>query len=124
MKALYFDGEKGETIRVEEIPRISRPTPRRSARDARRRFDVLDELMEAMLEGHPTEAQIASGAPRHARAEADAVLVGSAYKNKAVQPLLDAVGHYLPSPVDVENVALNLADGEKEVKLTANPPTR
>jgi elongation factor G len=49
------------------------------------------------------------------------VLVGSAYKNKAVQPLLDAVGFYLPSPLDVENVALNLADAEKEVKLSANP---
>jgi len=53
------------------------------------------------------------------------VLVGSAYKNKAVQPLLDAVGHYLPSPLDVENVALNLTDAEKRSEAEREPrPTR
>jgi elongation factor G len=123
MKALYFDGEKGETIRVEEIP------ANLAADAAKKREEMLDavsmfsdELMEAMLEGHPTEAQIREAVRRGTLAlKLTPVLVGSAYKNKAVQPLLDAVGHYLPSPVDVENVALNLTDGEKEVRLTADP---
>ncbi|HEY5999476.1 MAG TPA: elongation factor G, partial [bacterium] len=123
MKALYFDGEKGESIRVEEIP------ARLAADAAKKREEMLDavsmfsdELMEAMLEGAPTPAQIREAVRRGTLAlKLTPVLVGSAYKNKAVQPLLDAVGHYLPSPLDVENVALNLAEAEKEVKLTADP---
>ncbi len=123
MKALYFDGEKGDIIRVEEIP------ANLAADAAKKREEMLDavsmfsdELTEAMLEGSPTEAQIREAVRRGTLAlKLTPVLVGSAYKNKAVQPLLDAVGHYLPSPVEVENVALNLADAEKEVRLTANP---
>jgi elongation factor G len=49
------------------------------------------------------------------------VLVGSAYKNKGVQTLLDAVRDYLPCPTDVENIALDLDNGEAEVKVTNNP---
>ena len=122
MKALYFDGEKGETIRVEEIP------ANLAADAAKKREEMLDavsmfsdELMEALLEGAPTPEQIREAVRRGTLAlKLTPVLVGSAYKNKAVQPLLDAVGHFLPSPHDVENVALDLADGEKEVKLTSD----
>jgi elongation factor G len=47
------------------------------------------------------------------------VLVGSAYKNKGVQPLLDAVVRYLPSPADIQNVALDVDRQEAEVPLKA-----
>ena len=49
------------------------------------------------------------------------VLVGSAYKNKGVQSLLDAVESYLPCPTDVVNMALDLNDGEKEFAVSNNP---
>jgi elongation factor G len=122
MQALYFDGEKGETVRVAEIP------AHLAAEAAKKREEMLDavsmfsdELMEAMLEGAPTEAQIREAVRRGTLAlKLTPVLVGSAYKNKAVQPLLDAVGYYLPSPLDVENVALDLANAEKQVTLSAN----
>ena len=49
------------------------------------------------------------------------VIVGSAYKNKGVQLLLDAVGDYLPNPAESDNVALDLLDNEAEVKLSSDP---
>jgi len=122
MKAMYFDGANGEDIRVEEIP------ANLAADAAKKREEMLDavsmfsdELMEAMLEGHPTVEQIRDAVRRGTLAlKLTPVLVGSAYKNKAVQPLLDAVGYFLPNPVEVTNVALDLSDAEKEVKLSAD----
>jgi len=123
MKALYFDGDNGEDVRIEAIPA-------HLAADAARKREVLldavsmfsDDLMEAMLEGHPTEGQIREAVRLGTLAlKLTPVLVGSAYKNKAVQPLLDAVGYYLPNPMQSNNVALNLLDNETEVKLSANP---
>src|SRR5262249_31602736 len=48
------------------------------------------------------------------------VFLGSAYKNKAVQPLLDAVTRYLPSPAEVVNEALDISKGEEKVTLNTN----
>ncbi|MCL2481747.1 MAG: elongation factor G, partial [Spirochaetaceae bacterium] len=49
------------------------------------------------------------------------VFIGSAYKNKGVQLLLDAVVKYLPTPIDVDNFALDLDDNEKEITLQSDP---
>jgi len=75
-----------------------------------------DDAMEAYLEGNePDEdtlrACIRAGAVSRAFVP---VLLGSAFKNKGVQPLLDAVVHYLPSPMDVDNVKGVKMDGETE----------
>ena len=119
MKAHYFDGPNGETRRVEEIP----DSVRQQAEEKRgEMLDAVsmysDELMEAVLEDKVTP-QLVHEAVRKGTISLDLtpVFLGSAYKNKAVQPLLDAVTRYLPSPAEVVNDALDLSKGEEKVTL-------
>jgi elongation factor G len=123
MKALYFDGPNGETVRTEEIPAHLRE-PAREARetlvDAASMFS--DDLMEAALEDAVTPALLSAAVRKGVQTrEITPVFMGSAYKNKAVQPLLDAVNRYLPCPMDVQNEALNTEKDETSVTLSNNP---
>ena len=122
LKALYFDGRDGETVRVEEIPAELRDeawTRREEMLDAVSMFS--DGLTEAILENKVTEdlihAAVRSGTIAR---KLTPVFVGSAYKNKGVQPLLDGVVRYLPNPSDVKNVARDLDEGDKEIVLKAD----
>jgi elongation factor G len=123
MKALYFDGENGEDIRTEDIPASlqDEAAERREALiDKATLFS--DELMEAVLEEKEVPAELLWSALRSGvlAREITPVLMGSAYKNKGVQPLLDAVNSLLPTPLDVENHALDMKSDEKEVVLTGD----
>ena len=123
MKALYFDGPNGETVRTEEIP-AHLQQPAREARetlvDAASMFS--DDLMEAALEDAVTPALLAAAVRKGVQTrEITPVFMGSAYKNKAVQPLLDAVNRYLPCPMDVQNEALNTEKDETPVTLSNDP---
>jgi elongation factor G len=123
MKAYYFDGNNGEIRRTEEIPehlRAEATAKRAEMLDAVSMFS--DELMEAVLEERPTPEMIRTAVRKGTLLlELTPVFIGSAYKNKGVQPLLDAVTHYLPDPTEVENVALDLAKDEAKVVLQADP---
>ncbi|MEK6194602.1 MAG: elongation factor G [Deltaproteobacteria bacterium] len=122
MQALYFDGDNGEDIRVEEIPEPlleEAETLREALIDAASMYS--DDLMEAALEGEVTselllEALRAGTLSR----EITPVFMGSAYKNKGVQPLLDAVTNLLPCPADIENQALDMNADEATVILASN----
>jgi len=120
MKAVYFDGENGDKIREEEIPAQYQEEcdiKREEMLDAVSMFS--DELMEAVLEGTPTEEMIMAAIRKGTLAlELTPVMMGTAYKNKGVQLLLDAVISYLPCPTDVENFALDLDHEEAEVKVS------
>ncbi|MBU0486179.1 MAG: elongation factor G [Proteobacteria bacterium] len=122
MKAIYFEGENGEIIREEEIPAnlsAAAEAAREELLDAASMFS--EELMEAALEGTPTPEMIMKAIRQGTLSlELTPVMVGSAYKNKGVQALLDAVNNYLPCPTDVENLALDLDKGEAEVVVTNN----
>jgi elongation factor G len=123
MKALYFEGENGETVRVENIPDafLSEAEQKREELiDAAAMYS--DELTEAALEDRVT-AELIMAALRTATLKRDLtpVFMGSAYKNKGVQPLLDAVTCLLPCPADVENEALELDNAEKAVILSHDP---
>jgi len=122
MKALYFDGANGEIRRVEDIPQALLPEAqkrRQEMLDAASLFS--DELLEAALDGSETPEMIHAAVRRGVISlQLCPVFMGSAYKNKAVQPLLDAVTHYLPSPTDVVNEALDLSKNEEKFTLTTD----
>ncbi|TCC53946.1 elongation factor G [Kribbella capetownensis] len=106
MRALTWRGETkmGEDYTVEEIP-ASHTEIAAEWRD--KLIETLaeadDDIMEMYLEGEaPTEEQIVAGIRRATIAsKLTPVLTGTAFKNKGVQPLLDAINAFLPSPLDV-----------------------
>ncbi|MBN1540822.1 elongation factor G [candidate division KSB1 bacterium] len=122
-KALYFEGDFGEKIRVQEIPAELMDI-------ALEKRDLLidkasmfsDALAEAYLEDRVTEELVADAVRRGTLAlELTPVFIGSAFKNKGVQPLLDAVIRYMPTPADINNIALDLDNNEKEVPIAVDP---
>jgi elongation factor G len=123
MKALYFQGSFGEDVKIAEIPPQlldEALTKREKLLDAASIFS--DDLTEAILEDEVTEELIHEAIRRGTiLRQLTAVFIGSAYKNIGVQPVLDAVVNYLPSPTDVKNSALDLDNKEKEVLLSSNP---
>ncbi len=120
MRALTWRGDpqKGEDYTIEDIP----ATHADAAREGRDRlFETLaeadDEIMELYLEGdQPTEDQLKAAIRRATIAsKLTPVLCGTAFKNKGVQPLLDAVVDYLPSPLDVGAVTGHSLKSEDEL---------
>ena len=127
MKAIYFDGDGGVDLRYAEIPSHlieEAEKYREELIDSASMFS--DELAEAYLEGEVTNEMIMAAVRAGCIAEQLVpVFVGSAYKNKGVQILLDGVERYLPNPSEVKNIALDLDKDEDEVVLKAedNAPT-
>ena len=117
MRALTWRGEtqKGEDYAVEEIPADLAD----SAAEWRDKLietlaDVDDAVMEKYLEGEELSEEEIKAAIRRATiaSKANPVLCGSAFKNKGVQPMLDAVVDFLPSPLDIPAIEGTATDGE------------
>ena len=125
MKALYFDGGDDGISRVDkEIPSelmAEAEEKREEMIDALSMFS--DELAELFLEGEDIPEELIHEAVRKGTLSREfvPVFLGSAYKNKGVQPLLDAVNNYLPAPRDIENIALDLDNNEEEIILKSDP---
>ena len=128
MKAVIYDDALGTEFHVADIP----PQLEEEAELARSEMlealsDHSDEMMELFLEGHDIPLELLEQTVRKATISLDIVPVvcGSAFKNKGVQPLLDAVVAYLPSPLDLPPVtAVNpdKAEDEIEVHPSADEP--
>ncbi len=123
MKAVYFRGDNGEVIEEGEIPAElvdEAEAKRADLLDAVSLFS--DELLEAALEDRATPELIHEAIRRGTLSlDFTPVLIGSAYKNKGVQKLMDAVNHYLPSPTDVPIEAVDLDQDAAPVMLSSDP---
>jgi elongation factor G len=123
MEALYFEGEQGTEIRSAPIPqdlKARAEAGREELLDAVSMFS--DELAELYLAGAEIPPAVVHAAIRRGTLEEKfvPVMVGSAYKNKGIQTLLDGVNYYLPNPAEVKNYALNLDKGEEKTELAAD----
>jgi len=124
MKAFYFDGDNGEHIREEAVPAELMDECKKYRENliaAVGEFD--EEVGMKYLEGQDVTVEELRRAIRTATLSLNftPVMTGSAYKNKGVQLLLDAVTYYLPNPHERENIALDQNNNEEKVVLKSDP---
>jgi elongation factor G len=123
-KAIYFDGDNGEDIRYEPVPADMVEATERARQGLLEALSMVsDEIMELLLEEEDVPLDLIHKTIREGTIAQQLcpVMVGSAYRNKGVQPLLDAVCRYLPSPLDREIFAKDNNNGMAEVPLSADP---
>jgi len=123
MVAIYFEGPNGDEVK-------SGPVPPDLIEEAKKKREEMldnlsmfsDELTEAILEETINEAIIRKVIREETISrKITPVFLGSAYKNIGVQTLLDGINSYLPAPVEVKNIALDMNNNEKEICLESNP---
>jgi len=124
MKALYFDeAEDGKVVEAREIPNDLREEAE-LAREAMLETlsEFSDELLEAALEGD-VDAKVIRKAIREATISCSLtpVLCGSALRNRGVQPVLDAMVYYLPSPIDRGAVVGRHPSRDRRVRFQPDP---
>ena len=122
MKAYYFDGDNGESVREEAIPSDLNDDATKYREQLIDHVSMFsDELMEAALEGSiPIQLLLDGIRQATLKREVVPVLLGSAYKNKGVQLLLNAITNYLPCPRDIDNYALDMTNQEAQVPIIAD----
>lgn len=124
MKAVYFRGEKGDDVVYEEIPEHLKEEAAAARHEMLETLSLVsDPIMELLLEESEVPLELIHKTLREATIanQICPVLMGSAYKNKGVQLLLNAVTRYLPSPLDREVYARDNDDEGKEIQLKPDP---
>ena len=124
MKALYFDGNEGETVIHKSIPsHLKKEATEYRLKMIEALSDFDDTLAEKFLnEEEPSEEEIKKATRRACLSlHITPVFMGSAFKNKGVQPALSAIVDYLPHPGEINNKALDQQKNEQEVKLSPDP---
>ena len=123
-EAIYFEGSFGTTITRKPVPeKYVEEMEQRRERLVDTLAEVDEEFGEKFLSGEtPTEEDIMKAIRKSTIAlKFSPIMMGSAYKNKGVQLVLDAVGDFLPAPNEVVNTALDLDKGEEKVDLAIDP---
>jgi len=124
-KCITFKGERGrEVVESADIPsHLQSEVEEKLAELIEKLADVDDEIGELFLMDQRPSVSVLKSAIRRCTLERTfvPVFMGSAYKNKGVQPLLDGVIDYLPSPTDIKNVALDLSEKEKVTEISGSP---
>lgn len=123
-KAIYFEGDLGTKIRYDEIPQDMR------TECVERRLELIEHLSNVdeplgelfLEEKTPTQNDIKAALRRSCiKRTFTPVMVGTALKNKGVQPLLDAIVQYLPNPGEVENLAFIEEKDQEPQTIVLNP---
>jgi elongation factor G len=123
-EAVYFEGDKGDTVRREAVPANLKEEMEEARQAMLEALSMVsDEIMELLLEEQEVPLDLIHKTLRDGviANQICPVLMGSAYKNKGVQLLLDAVSAYLPSPLDRAIFAKDIDNGMAELPLSADP---
>ncbi len=124
MKAIYFDGANGEQVREAPVPA---ELADQAAAARGQMLEALsmysDELMELLLSEEEIPVRLVHDVTRNAVIEQEftPVYLGTAYRNKGVQPLLDAITRYLPSPLDCRTTASDPQNPDVKMELQPDP---
>jgi elongation factor G len=124
MEAVRFHGEKGTELKKGPIPEELLEQAEEKRRELIEKLaDVDDDMAELFIgEVEPTVEQLMAAIRKQTIARTFVpVFMGSAFKNKGVQLLLNGVNSYLPSPAEVRNIALDVSKEEAEVALKCSP---
>ncbi len=124
MKAYHFDGDNGEDIREEEIPADRVEEAKTARHDMIASIADHDDIIaDKFLSEQEVNVDELRAAIRRVTIalKMTPVFIGSAYKNKGVQLLLDGVNLYLPNPTEVTNIALDQNNKEEKVILLSEP---
>ncbi len=124
MKECYFDGAKGEKVRLEPIAESRMAEAKKFRQEMLESLAMYnDELMEKLLSEEAVSEELIHKVAEQAAQGQDVTLVflGSAFRNKGVQLLLDAICRYLPSPLDREIKARKYDAPDELMKLEPDP---
>ena len=120
-KAYYFDGNFGEQLRGQDVPAdLQDLFEEKRLEMIEKLADVDDEIAELFLMEEIPDPDTLKAAIRKQTLNCAfvPVFMGSAFKNKGVQPLLDGVSDYLPEPIEKVNYALDRNNNEEPVMVT------
>ncbi|MDO5554708.1 MAG: elongation factor G [Planctomycetia bacterium] len=128
-QAVYFDGDQGEHIRYEPVPEELKAEYTRNRQEMLESLSMYsDRLMELLLAEEPVPEEMVYSIVKDATLslQLTPVFVGTAYRNKGIQPLLDAICRYLPSPLERECYVWPIVNGQQadQKQLLAADPEK
>jgi elongation factor G len=124
MKALTFEGNNGEQVISDEIPEEYKQAAKKARHEMLEALSMYsNSMIEMLLEDLHIDEFMIRSVIRSATINRDIVpvMMGSAFKNKGIQPLMDAVSYYLPNPIDRVSFARNHDNEGSEVPLSSDP---